>query len=49
MGDVEVDDKERMQLVLESSIKLLEDIQNQPNSGTVQVQLIDFDNRYYDD
>ncbi|WP_236781370.1 Ig-like domain-containing protein, partial [Aliivibrio fischeri] len=49
MGDVEVDDKERMQLVLESSIKLLEDIQNQPNSGTVKVQLIDFDNRYYDD
>ncbi|KLU80704.1 Ig-like domain-containing protein [Aliivibrio fischeri] len=49
MGDVEVDDKERMQLVLESSIKLLEDIQNQPNSGTVQVQLIDFDNRHSDE
>ncbi|MGR6831850.1 Ig-like domain-containing protein [Aliivibrio wodanis] len=48
MDDVEVDGKERMQLVLESSIKLLEDVQSQPNSGTVKVQLVDFDNDYSD-
>ncbi|MBJ6948247.1 cadherin-like domain-containing protein, partial [Vibrio cholerae] len=40
--------KTRIELVLEASISLLENVQNQNGSDTVLVQLVDFDNRYND-
>ncbi|WP_146779153.1 Ig-like domain-containing protein [Vibrio tarriae] len=40
--------KTRIELVLEASISLLENIQNQNGSDRVLVQLVDFDNRHND-
>ncbi|EPF2930802.1 Ig-like domain-containing protein [Vibrio navarrensis] len=40
--------KTRIELVLEASISLLENVQNQNGSDSVLVQLVDFDNRHND-